>query len=257
MSGESAEQRAVVPLTKRSGEGKLYERRPDVEAQLLEIAALPQKEIFSRLSFPNRETPGYLYDETLVYLARQAHVNGDEAAVEQIYIEINKRFWVLIRKSSKRCEDPNDLQDFGQDVEYVLISKIFDTNSDKGDFAQINFGSFIVRELKSRLKGYNKRRKIERDFEKIDEPTENSHGFQVPAKGFNDLEMQELKQILNGFPENIREAVILHYLEGWQIESQDENEPTVCRKLNVSSRTIRNWFKEVRIKLEENKGGER
>ena len=38
-------------------------------------------------------------------------------------------------------------------------------------------------------------------------------------------------------------------LDGWQIESKDPQEMTISRKLDVSSRTIRNWLKEARIIL--------
>ena len=38
-------------------------------------------------------------------------------------------------------------------------------------------------------------------------------------------------------------------LDGWQIESKNEIELTISKKLAVSSRTIRNWLKEARAIL--------
>ncbi len=257
MSGIGGKPTHIAQLTKRKANGELYFRRPEVQIQLNRIMELSAEQIFSRLGLPNREHPDYLLDECLVYLVRHMRKAGDQYGLERIYVELNRRFWLLIHKSSTGFQDKEEIKDIGQDVERVLLTKIFDTDSDKGDYAQVNFGDFVVTELKGRIKRSWKRQNIEQTFERLDEPKEDSYGEQLVAPGLDNLTMEEVTQNIELIPEKTREAAILHYVEGWQIESMDLNEPTVSRQMGVSSRTIRNWFKEAKEILKQSEGGER
>ena len=57
-----------------------------------------------------------------------------------------------------------------------------------------------------------------------------------------------LKEGLDKLPPHIMIVAEL-LLDGWQIESKETGEPTISKKLGVSSRTIRNWLKEARALL--------
>jgi hypothetical protein len=54
-----------------------------------------------------------------------------------------------------------------------------------------------------------------------------------------------LKEGLAKLPPHIMLVAEL-LLDGWQIESKNDFETTISKKLNVSSRTIRNWLKEAK-----------
>ena len=46
-------------------------------------------------------------------------------------------------------------------------------------------------------------------------------------------------------PEHQRVAYVLRYYEGWQIESDDPDEPTISGYFKRTPRMIRNWFEQA------------
>jgi DNA-binding NarL/FixJ family response regulator len=79
---------------------------------------------------------------------------------------------------------------------------------------------------------------------KTDDPLEN-------ISDSRELNVESRLIMNEGFEKLSREQqiVAVMLLDGFQIESKDEQEPTISRQLNVSSRTIRNWIKEIRVIL--------
>lgn len=242
----------VKPLTKRTKEtGELYSRRSEVELQIALVSRLEERRIFELLEIQQRESNGYLLDETIVYLMRERIDN--RVFVETLYTELNRRIWKLLKKFYKRFDNPADFEDFGQKVEMGILKRLFDSGSDSTDYAQVNFGDFVVKTAKVVWRG--ELVKIEREKEIFYAERENDEedgGSRIE----NSLKSSEapadyimtLKEGLNKLPPHIMIVAEL-LLDGWQIESKDEREPTISKKLNVSSRTIRNWLKEARMFL--------
>lgn len=239
----------VKPLTKRTREtGELYTRRSDAEFQIGKVLSLENEQIFEFIENRQRDSVGYLLDETIIYLMRER--KDDALFVETLYAELNRRIWKLLLKFRGKFNNEADFEDFGQKIEMEIIKKIFDFNSDAGDYAQVNFGQYVVTVAKVIWRGrlanvireneiFETEREDEEDDIKTDENRFVSNEITTEEKMILQARLAEL-------PKNLCAVAVLHYLDGWQIESKDERQPTISRLFNVSSRTIRNWLAQAR-----------
>lgn len=245
----------VRPLTKTTAAGEPYRRRPEVEEQLEVAVQMPFDVVADRLALPNRDTPGYLYDETLVYLLREAHRRGDPAMEDLIYDNLAGRVEILLRKIAYQV-GPDDRDDFAQEIHIKVLKKVFDLDSDSADYAQVMFGDFVTTLAYSDLRKY--RRAEERDLGniEIDAPNEDGYDYDPPANELSQETLAELRESLDRLDERTRTALILHHIDGLQIESNRANEPTVSRYFGVTGRTIRNWFERAVRTLAESNGEE-
>ena len=252
MTARDASSAEVNKLTKRKKEtGELYVRRPEAELQIGEVLSLESAQILELLKNRQRDSADYLLDEAIVYLLREPE--REEGFRENLYIELNRRIWKLLKKFYKRFDKPEDFEDFGQKVEMAILTKIFDLNSDSADYAQVNFGDFVVKTAKVAWRGELVKIGREKEIfyaERENDDEDSSSRIENSLKSDDaptDYTMT-LKEGLNKLPPHIMIVAEL-LLDGWQIESKDEREPTISKKLAVSSRTIRNWLKEARVLL--------
>jgi DNA-directed RNA polymerase specialized sigma24 family protein len=244
----------IKPLTKRTGEGVLYIRRPDAELQIEKTLTLSRPQILQMVAArKRRDESDYLLDETIVYFLREARINDDGEMIEALFAELNRRIWKLLAKF--RAGNEADFEDFVQRVEMAILEKIFDMNSNAADFAQVQFGSFVLSEAKAVWKGNLVKLKREQElFETTraegDESEDENRLENI--SGANDLPAESRLIIAEGLkklaPHQRTVAVML--LDGFQIESKNAGETTISGHLGVSSRTIRNWIKEMRAALE-------
>lgn len=258
MNARETDSTDIKPLTKRTRQGELYVRRAETQLQIEKITTLEKPQILEMLDGgKRRDEADYLLDETLVYLFRESRRSGNDELFNQIYLELNRRIWKLFLKFRSNFKEQAGFEDFGQKIEMAIVRKLIDTNSDKADFAQVQFGSFVISEAKSVWK--QNLAAIKRDQEFLEMPRENDD-----ETGANELEKLALGDISSEQQMIIREGlrklstnhqtVAAMMLDGFQIESKDENELTISKHLGVSSRTIRNWIKEMRLTLADYKG---
>ena len=241
MPGDNGEILVIRPLTKKTAKGELYRRRPEVEEQLETAVRMPFDVVADRLTLPGKDTPGYLYDETLVYLLREAHRRDDPAMEDLIYDNLAGRVEMLLRKINYQV-GPDDRDDFAQEIHIKVIRKIFDLDSDAADYAQVMFGDFVTTLAYSDLKKYRNARKKETGIVEIDAHKEDNYDYDPPAETLSQETLATLHDALDQLNERTRTALILHHIDGLQIESNDPDEPTVSRYFGVTGRTIRNWF---------------
>ncbi|HRH43040.1 MAG TPA: hypothetical protein PKY82_15530 [Pyrinomonadaceae bacterium] len=239
----------IKKLTKRKKEtGELYTRRKDTELQLGQVLNLPASQIIESLKIKQREDRNYLLDETIVYLLRDPKTNNNFR--ETLYTELNRRLWKLLKKFAKNFNNQADFEDFGQKIEIEIIKKIFEFTSDSADYAQVNFGDYVIKTAKVVWRGELVKISREKDFlysqgEDEDENYVDSIENKLESNdALTDYTLM-LKEGLNQLPPHIMTVAEL-LLDGWQIESKVENELTISKKLKVSSRTIRNWLTEGR-----------
>lgn len=242
----------VKPLTKRKKETReLYARRPDAELQIGKVLSLEPAQIYELLKNRQRDAADYLLDESIVYLLREPE--RGEHFRETLYLELNRRIWKLLKKFYKRFDNPADFEDFGQKIETAILQKIFDINTDSADYAQVNFGDYVIKTAKVLWRGELVKIEREKEFfytereggdDEDTDPIENSLKSNDAPTDYTMM----LKEGIGKLPPHIMTVAEL-LLDGWQIESKDQSEPTISRKLGVSSRTIRNWLKEARVIL--------
>lgn len=239
----------IKKLTKRKQEtGELYRRRADTELQIGQVIRLETSQIFEKLKINQRQDENYVLDETIVYLLRDASIDNNFR--ENLYLELNKRLWKLLKKFAKNFNNQADFEDFGQKIEMAILRKIFDYETNAADYAEVNFGDYVVKTAKVVWRG--ELVKINRDkdlfYSKREDEDENYADSIENKIESNDVLTDYtliLKEGLNKLPPHILTVAEL-LLDGWQIESKDENELTISKKLDVSSRTIRNWLTEAR-----------
>lgn len=252
MTARDTNSAVIKKLTKRKKEtGELYARRPDAELQIGKVLLLEKPQIFELLTNKQQGSVDYLLDETIVYLLRDAGNNNE--TIEILYSELNRRIWKLLRKFYKNFNNPTDFEDFGQKIEMAIIRKIFDTATDSSDYAQVNFGDFVVTQAKvvwrEQLVKINREKEI---FYTSREETEDSLMNEIETTIASKDALADFNIVLREGLEKLPPHIMLVaelLLDGWQIESKDEREPTISKKLDVSSRTIRNWLKEARVIL--------
>lgn len=256
MDALNADSTEIRPLTKQNKDGVPYFRRPETERQIGEVLQLDRSEIAARIRIRDREDETYLLDETIVHLIREARFGGDDEIIEMLYPELNRRIWNLLSKFRSSFNE-TEYEDFGQQTEVAIIKKIFDTGTDAGDFAQVRFGLFVIVTAKAigkkdlvRIRDENKRIAAAR----VDEDDERD-----PLDGIADPRELSPEQRLI-FEEALRKLSPEHRMvaamlsDGIKIESQNESEMTISSRLGVSSRTIRNWLKDIRLTLTEYRG---
>ncbi len=255
MNAREANSTGIKPLTKRRQDtGEVYTRRPDAELQIEKVLSLEKQQILAMLE---NKPPGgdadYLLDETIVYLLREARLANENEMIEVLYLELNHRFWKLLTKFRTNFINKADFEDFGQKIGLTVMQKIFDLETNAGDYAQINFGDFVVREARvNRRQNLVKVKREQAMFrtDRDDDEKESSDPLENIA-ATNELSTERLLILREGFRKlsGEQQTVAAMLLDGFQIESKDPAEPTISRHLNVSSRTIRNWLKEIRAIL--------
>ncbi|MBA3632726.1 MAG: hypothetical protein H0W58_07960 [Acidobacteria bacterium] len=255
MTVPDANSTVVKPLTKRKKETReLYARRFEAELQIGKVLSLEPIQIFELLKNRQRDAADYLLDETIVYLLREPE--RGEHFRETLYLELNRRIWKLLKKFYTRFSNPADFEDFRQKIEMAILKKIFDITSDSADYAQVNFGDFVVKTAKVAWRGELVTIEREKEIfyverESDDENSVNDLENRAAGDPLSDYTMM-LKEGLAKLPPHIMIVAEL-LLDGWQIESKVLGESTISKKLNVSSRTIRNWLKEARLILRDYK----
>lgn len=257
MEVRNANSTKVKPLTKRTMQGEIYLRRAETQLQIEKVLILEKPQVLEMLGgSERRDAADYLLDETLVYLFREARRAGDDELFNQLYTELNRRTWKLFLKFRSTFHSQEDFEDFGQKTETAILRKLLDTDSDRADFAQVQFGSFVISEAKSVWK--QNLAVINKDKEFFHTPREDDEtgANELENLAVGDLSDEEKIIIREGLsklsPDQQMVAAML--LDGIQIESVDENELTISRHLGVSSRTIRNRIKEMRSTLADYKG---
>lgn len=239
----------VKSLAKRvNATGQQYNRRPEVQMQLERVISFENEQIYSLLNNKNKHSEDFLLDETIVYLLREAQSEQDNTAVETLYLELNRRIWKLLKSFYSKFNNAADFEDFGQKIELAVIEKIFDTKTDSADYAQVNFGDFLVTQAHVVWRAsLNKIKKEQEIFftSRNEETDEDNLELKFESNELSVEDKLVLQEGIKKLPPHIRSAAIL-MLDGWQIESKNESELTISKVMSVSSRTIRNWLKEAR-----------
>jgi hypothetical protein len=75
----------VVPLRKVHADGKLYERRPEIEAALGTLVLLPRSEVADHCKVAGHGSTSHLPSECLLHLVRASRSDNSDAHFEALY----------------------------------------------------------------------------------------------------------------------------------------------------------------------------
>ena len=249
---------AVEPLTRRRVEPPHapYRRLPAVEAQIAEVLDLPWLELRGRLLIVNRASPGFVREETLVYLCRRAHRAGSRAQLELIYR-------VLIRRVAG--EITVGVQGFGASarrdaadaIRDALFERLVDLTSDCADYFQVVFFQALRMLIYYVMRGQKAVREHAERSVPIFSPEEAAEDREVLPEGEIAArsafappdQATQISENLNLIKDRRhREAFVLRHREGMQVAE-------VAAHLGVTPKTIFTWLTAAEATLAAAQGG--
>ncbi len=243
------------PLTRTDKSGVPYRREPAVEQQLRAALALAPADLVARARISEKGAPEYLQEEALVYLIREAQLNGALGLVDDLTRCLIARCgrFITARVHSLGADDVDDARG---DVYAELFSRILDPNTDRGDFLQVRFWLALQRLIATIFTGRTTTLAREREMASFDAPARDDKPDEglmryVPKRGLSVEEHVLCMDALNAIrdPRHRAAFALRHHLH-WPIENDDPDGPSVSRRLQRDPRTIRNWLTAARADLD-------
>lgn len=254
------------PLMRCKNDGTPYTRSCVVEDQIRCALSLEPDELVNRAEIDDWKTPHphYLKEECLVYMIDAYRHRGDWGTTNALTKALLQRCVGIIRKGLKALGS-NDAEEAEHDVVAQLLEELMDP-FEKGAFLQVAFGMRLQRlviqtynKYKSRQEKGGLHQHVTLDTLAGHQPSGIEESSQVnvddswegdypsPDELFNDKEKREcLYQALEALPAKLRTAVVLYYLEGYPLTSQNENDFTLSKHFDEPGETVRNWIRKAR-----------
>lgn len=248
--------RQIKPLTKCKTDGELYRRLEKNESQINEILNLKNTEALALAKKSSHRDDEYLFDETIVYLLRNADHFKDAEFVGELYQTLNRRIVKILRRFWNSLNNKADFDELVQATELKIIEKIFDEQSDQADYAEVLFTKFVALEGYSILKKLHTRENRDNEFLIRSNGDDESDDFEIEDKQISIEEIFILREAIEKLPNDTKQIIYL-IKDGFQIESKDENEITISKILGKTSRTIRNRLADARSILADFSGDSR
>jgi RNA polymerase sigma factor (sigma-70 family) len=252
---------SIAPLTRPDPQrpGKVYQRPDQVEMQVSEALALGAADLMRRSQVRNYNAPEYFQEECLVYLIRKYLGEGDRELVNSLVTELIGRCAKRINSKIETLLDPVYIEDCFRDAVAALFEQILDLENDRGDFAQVRFWVFLDARVSNVLRGYMKRQSEDRQTDALDlEPDDTDFNPSINSalrtEGEVIIKQAEILEGLEVLEQPLRNAFVMRYYGGWEIENDDPDVPTISKHFGVSPRTVRRWLATADEKLRLRRG---
>jgi RNA polymerase sigma factor (sigma-70 family) len=249
--------RDVRPLTRRNTDtGALYERLPEVETQVRRALALEEGALIEAIQHSYDESPTHLKDEVLCYLIRERLRAGYQESANAVTEVLLRRHAGTIRSRIGRGGiDERHREDCEGEIVSQLLVELFDTDSNRSDFAQMRFGLYFKRLSYGVIRKFRELQQRERQAESItskqDDSTEEIDLLDTLSdeRVLSAEDRVLTRDALAHLPKHLREVFILRHFEGLQTESNSPTEPSISRYLDVTPRTVRNRLRDAEASL--------
>jgi DNA-directed RNA polymerase specialized sigma24 family protein len=231
----------VRALTKRRTTGELYVRPPEIEAAIESALTLEPPELLRRSRIPDPKHPEFLPPECLVHVIRLTEQAGDHDLSSSLLDCLFQRCAAMLAAMIRGRGAQRD-GDLRQEVLDRFADKfVADAKPDALDIYEVRFGR-AFRMLRIDVL----RSAIEDSVEFVplvdggsDEAEGGEETLSVPPAQHVELLSKEMKQAAWRLPKELRKPVVLVYLMGYEIESNDPSKKTAATLCRVSGRTIR------------------
>ena len=247
----------VVPLRKVHSNGKLYQRRPDIEAALGTLVLLPRSEIADRCKVVDPAAGGHLPSECLLHLVRASRSDNSDTHFEALFRALRRRVLARLPRT-----------DVGRDAEgKILVSQtnvriveavmdrfqellMLDRRSydERLDYFEVNFDDAVASlRLTARKKAWKEENRSE-PMTYDDETSELNAEIETAAAAQNPLSPSKLDDpgyrlrldaAIDALPERQRRVIEL-LRQGVPIDSQEPGVQTIVRILDCVEKTVRN-----------------
>ncbi len=245
-----ADEGCVAPLTQATRDGRPYKRRDDIEAEIGRAIA----------GDPTSWQIEPLKSETIVYLLRWLRRHGKDAMLGPLLDHLARRISRIAKDFVQDC-DKSTAEDIVTRVGEDVVDQVFaQTVSRQSEFLEISFRQAVRRRTLNQIE----KRKSQPRFvqfssaagNQTDRDDRSSNTIEALASADPNPEDAVLESETRALtPERIRtglaaitdarhrEAIILHFLQGWPITDQNPETPTLTRHFRVSARSISTWIK--------------
>ena len=266
---QTAMRTQIEPLTRRSHDGKTYQRSQEVEAQIVDALLLERSVLIERVAIRDFKAPGYFKEECVVYLVRKFQRDSDSDLVSGLMNSLAMRMARQVHSQISKLLHREYVDDCCQDVMLEAARRITDLTSDGDDFAQVRFGLWLQRITFKTLRPYFRSQRQDRMTDADSGGDENPKSRKRPLKDATPLPDQQLieaetrkllekeaDKLLEKLDPNERTAFLLRHCAGWEVENHDPSVMTISRYFNRTPRTIRNWLRGAEEKLQKCQGGQ-
>jgi hypothetical protein len=150
------------PLNKCKTDGSVYTRPLEIEAAIDEALALDVETRLSGAEILDRQVPGFLPKEALVYLIRDARRVDDQTTVAKLFTILARRCEAILVRQVPNYPHAQDIraETLLQLVELVATDET-GTDPHRLDFFEVRFDLALLRLWKTIERTYLRRRKHE------------------------------------------------------------------------------------------------
>ncbi len=251
------------PLQSRTSAGEVYRRLPEVEAQLDELLHFPTHNpaLTTRIEAGN-VAPEPVRMEACAYFLREWHRKGETDACAWLETQMIGQMDGSLRRNLRALDDLRR-DDAYLEVSYRVLRALYDLDRDAGEYYQVAFWSGVKRRCNDVYDAaYAKQRKEGRM--RAADPRDRDDADDVPQV-FVDADADPLHALVKDadtawFDAALRylgtkmeprrvQAVSMRYRDGYTQYSSNPDDVTMCSVLNVTDRTLRNWFAQAHTVL--------
>jgi Sigma-70, region 4 len=254
----------ITPLKKCNAHGELYLRRPEIEKKIGILALLSYDEIISQGSIQQESDLEYIPSECLLYFIRDWRKSKPSSYYKKLYELLLARVSSYVRNA----ENGQTILIKNAILEKVsegFISLLIDDPKDclyRLDYYELNFNHALknLRLSAWRQIGRDKNASTTTLYEKetgeLKAEVEHAAGsydlFNSSNLSSKDYRI-DLDEAINTLEPIERQIIIMYYIDGFSIDSQDPNEITIAKVIGKYEKTVRTYrdkaLKKLRIAL--------
>ncbi len=245
---------AIPPLT-RNG----YQRRPETEVDIRALLGLRGAALLDGFRESRPEAAGYRKTEALIFFLRRALVEEDDRTVRGLFRILYDRCRQLLR---------NQIRGFNDDMREEILARFYEKltelllrDDDICDFMQHSFGRVLrLRTLSviEQVVAEQQRLPLIDDLRaESGEQDERSRIDTIADGGLSAEQHMLIRDSLARLPEDMRELVILRYLDGWRVgddrgtAGEAAGEPTLAELYRITPRAVRKRLAKADALLEQ------
>lgn len=245
----------ITPLQKRKndGEGELYTRRPEVEAEIAALEALSRDELIERCAVRSRRDPSYVRSESILYFLRSTRGDNSSALFDRLFRILSARVLAALPRADSadgRTSSATNIEIrdavYGRFIEFLASDH--QEYDHRLDFFESQFDSAVagLRIVAQRKAWREEKRQTPIEFDpETHEPSREVEEAYSEFKRKLDINFDDpdfrlrLDAAIDTLPKE-QIGVIQMLLLDFQIDSEDPTVMTIAKALGCHEKTVRN-----------------
>lgn len=255
---EQEKSAATIPplreLTKRRSDGRLYTRRPSIEALLAKLVTTDHAALTKRIGIHDRQDPEYVPSECLIYLLRDAAGGQSQRWFNALCSALMGRCALNLRWSIN-AGLLRDAEGLREEIisEFVLrISEALRVDPERLDPFEVAFDLAFATFRTDRVRSETSRQRRQSTFNPQPADADDDPDRWILALAADDgseviglygaeyeVFRKSLLHAITQLPHPEQQAISLR-LQGWPIYSEEPDMNSIAKHCGVDERTIRN-----------------